>query len=168
MNSNKIIVVLLCFWFAKTNVIAQGKFAGAFKSLIGQKFTKTSELKLLKGYTFRQGDVISEVNDPDQTTVDIYQKGTTAIVFFSTMMHGDSFYQVYDVLEVKDVLKGWEMKTATCRDNGNPDVTIVALVKSTDEEVAAAVKRAWRYNRDKIRLEKISVQHIDCINGGQD
>jgi hypothetical protein len=168
MSINKIIFVLLSFCFAKTNVIAQGKFAGAFKSLIGQKFTKVSELKLLKGYTFKQGDVISETNDPDQTTVDIYQKGTTAIVFFSTMMQGDSFYQVYDVLEVKDVLKGWEIKTATCRDNNNPDVAIVALVKSTENEIATNVKRAWRYNRDKIRFEKINTQHIDCINGGQD
>ena len=163
---SKIIFILLCFCLVKTNVVAQGKFAGALKSLIGQKYTRaSSELKLLKGYKFFQGDVISEMNDPDQTMVEIYTKGSTTIVFFSTMMQGDSFYQVYDVLEVKDVTKGWEIKTSTCRDNTNPNIEIVALVKSTATEFTKTVKRAWRYNRDKIRIEKISTKGIDCING---
>ena len=162
---NKIIFILLSFCLVKTNVIAQGKFAGAFKSLIGQKYTKADELKLLKSYTLTEGTLLSDVNDPDQITVDVFRKGATAIVFFSTRREGDTFFQIYDVLEVKDVTKGWEIKTATCRDNTNPNIEIVALVKSTSTEFVKTIKRAWRYNRDKIRIEKISTKGIDCING---
>ena len=164
----KITIMLICSCCIDAVAIAQAKFAGSFKTLIGQKYKYSSDLKILKGYTFFQGDVISDINDPDQLTSDVYKKGNTTIVFFSKKIEGDSLYQVYDVLEIKDAMKGWEIKIATCSDNHNPNVEIVALVRSTNAEVAKVIKRAWRFNRDKIRFEQIPTKGIECINEGQD
>ncbi len=146
-----------------------GKFAGSMKGLMGLSFTDSKKINGLKGWQFREGTLVSPVNDPQQIIVDVFQKGTTYVVFFS--VNDDTSKNVFvvaDVLEIKNVGKGWQIKTATCSDYGQNDMELVALVKETTAEKIKTIKKAWRFNRDKIRFEVWPVKHMECINEGQD
>jgi hypothetical protein len=69
------------------------------------------------------------------------------------------------VLEVKNVLKGWQLKTTSCRQNKVENVELVALVKwSPSHDFLKPAKQAWRFNRDKRRFESINISNIDCVN----
>ena len=148
---------------------AQGNFAGSMKKLIGTKYKDSKSIAALKGYEFRSGSLISDVNDPESITVDHFEKGSDAVVFFSINEdpNGEE-YTVLEVLEYKNVPQGWQIKTAFCRQNEIENGEIVALVKSGTEEVLKPVKQAWRFNRDKRRLQAMDKQGIDCISEGGD
>jgi hypothetical protein len=71
------------------------------------------------------------------------------------------------VIEVKNVLTGQEIKTGLCRNDGIESPEIVALIKPRDTEYVKAIK-AWRFNRDKRRVEIKNAAQIDCLNEGFD
>ena len=149
--------------------IAQGTYAGSMKKLIGTKYKDSKSIAALKGYEFRAGSLITDVNDPESITVDHFQKGSDAVVFFSIQEDpNNEGYAVLEVLEYKNVPQGWQIKTAFCRQNEIENGEIVALVKSGTEEVMKPVKQAWRFSRDKRRLQTIDKQGIDCISEGGD
>ena len=149
--------------------IAQGTYAGGMKKLIGTKYKDSKSISFLKGYEFRSGSLITNVNDPESITVDHFQKGSDAVVFFSIQEDPkDKEYTVLEVLEYKNVPQGWQIKTAFCRQNEIENGEIVALVKSGTEEVMKPVKQAWRFSRDKRMLQTIDKQGIDCISEGGD
>jgi hypothetical protein len=71
------------------------------------------------------------------------------------------------VIEVKNVLTGQEIKTGLCRNKGIESPEIVALIKTRGTEYVKAIK-AWRFNRDKRRVEIKNAAQIDCLNEGFD
>ncbi|MBA4053742.1 MAG: hypothetical protein C0490_03435 [Marivirga sp.] len=146
----------------------QGNYAGGSKKLVGTIFKDKKDIPGLENYEFREGSLISAIDDPVAITVDVYQNGTTGIVFFSIMEDaGSGEYLIADVLEVKNIQSGWQMRTTFCRQNAIENPELVALVKSsTTEEFLKPVKQAWRFSRDKRRFEVISVKGIDCIGEG--
>ena len=48
------------------------------------------------------------------------------------------------------------------------NVEIIALIKRSARDYLSKVKNAWRFNRDKARVEPIPVKGIDCFNEGGD
>lgn len=150
----------------QNTVTAQpGKYAGTKKSLIGKVYTDIRTVSFLPGWTFKQGDVINAVGDPEIITADVYQKETTYLVLFS--INDDTAtnqFIITDVLEVKAVIKGWTVKTSFCRQQQIDNSWIVALAKETPTEYLAIIKKAWRFNPDKRRIELISTKGIDCLN----
>ncbi len=165
----KIFFLLSFLSFAFVNAIAQpGKYAGTKKNLIGKIYTDSRNIAGLEGWQFREGSVVNPPDDPEMITVDVFQKGTTCIVFFSIKEDTTSAaYTIMDVVEVKSVMKGWQLKTTFCRKDAVENVEIVALVKwSPSLEFLKPAKKAWRFNRDKRRFEILSIKSIDCINEG--
>lgn len=162
-------MLLVMLGVAINTTNAQGKFAGSLKGFIGKSYATTKEIKALQGWAFREGNVITSVDDPETITVDVFKKGSTWMAFFSYMKDTASrVFVISDVIEVKNVAKGWEVKTAFCRQNKIENVDIVALVKSSPAEFMTTVKQAWRYNRDKKRVESLAIKGIDCVNVGLD
>lgn len=146
---------------------AQGKYAGSMKALVGKSYADSKKIPGLKGWRFMQGDLISPIDDVEATTVDVYVKGTTAIVLFSIKeLKSAESYIIADLVEIKNMAKGWTIKTGTCREGSNDDVTLVALVKETMAERLTNVKQAWRCNRDKRRIEAVPIKNVSCLNEG--
>lgn len=161
--------LLIALMLAVTLSIAQGNYAGSMKKLIGTKYKDANSISILNGYDLHSASLISAIDDPESLTVDHFQKGSDAVVFFSIKEDPNSEeYTVLDVLEYKNVPQGWQIKTAFCRQNEIENVEIVALVKSGTEEFLKPVKQAWRFSRDKRKLMPMDKQGIDCISEGGD
>lgn len=132
--------------------------------MIGKSFKDSHEIPQLKEYDYREGSLVSAVNDPESITVDVYQKGNiSVIVFFSIMEDTVSHkYQVMDVLEVKNVPVGWEVRTTFCRYQKVASVEIVALAKSAQATYLKEVRQAWRFSRSKRKFAVINASLVDC------
>jgi len=148
---------------------AQGNYAGSMKKLIGLKYKDSNSIAALKDYSYHEASLISDVNDPGAITVDHFQKGSDAVVFFSVKEdQDDEEFTILDVLEFKNVPQGWQIKTALCRQNEIANSEIVALVKSGTGEFLKPAKQAWRFSRDKRRLQPMDKLGVDCIYEGGD
>ena len=71
-------------------------------------------------------------------------------------------YQVMDVLEVKNVPVGWEVRTTFCRYQKVASVDIVALAKSATATYLKEVRQAWRFSRTKRKFAVINATLVDC------
>ena len=165
------VILLHIFFFVSFCTVAQGKYAGPLvKKLIGKTYTNSTKIPGLPGYQYRQGSLVSALNDPEQMMVEVLQKGTNFVVFFSLMTDTvKKIYSILDLLEIKNVTKGWQVRTTFCRRDTINNVEIVALVKnSPDKDYLNEVKQAWRFDRDKIRFLSIPIKGIDCFNEGGD
>ncbi len=165
------VILLAAFLFVSFCTVAQGKYAGPLvKRLIGKTYTGNRKIPGLPGYQFRQGSLVSALNDPEQMMVEVLQKGANFVVFFSVMTDTvKKIYSILDLLEIKNVAKGWQVRTTFCRRDTVDNVEIVALVKSSpNKDYLTEVKQAWRFDRDKIRFLAIPVKGIDCFNEGGD
>ena len=166
------IILLPVFFFVSLCAGAQGRYAGPLlKKIINTSFTDTKKIPALKGYEFREGSVVSDIKDPKTITVDVFQKGIIAIVFFSLETDtAKKIYTILDVLEVRNVMKGWEVRTALCRMNKKEDTNIIALAKQSkkEDDYLTEIKQAWRFDRNKKLLEAIPVKGVDCFNEGGD
>ncbi len=142
-----------------------GKYAGTKKSLIGKKFTDSRHMNILPGWQFREGSLITAIDDPETMTADVFKKGTTYIVLFSIKEDtADTKFTIADIIEVKNVLSSQHIRTGMCSEGPNEAVDIVALVKKQNNiEFSRAIK-AWRLNRDKRRVELISPKLVKCMN----
>jgi hypothetical protein len=148
---------------------AQGNYAGSMKKLIGMKYKDSNSIAALKAYGYHEASLISDINDPETITVDYFQKGSDVVVFFSIKKDQDGEeFTIVDLLEVKSVPEGWQIKTALCRQNEIANVEIVALVKSGTGEFLKPAKQAWSFSRDKRRLQPMDKQGVDCIYEGGD
>jgi hypothetical protein len=161
-----LLVVALCLGrFAS----AQGKYAPTLKNLIGKSFADERKVAGLKGYAFTEGTMITPINDPQRMAVDVYRKGNQAVVLFSLLTDSVKMIStILDVIEIKNILKGWDIKVATCSLNGNEQADVVALAKTGTKEYTTTVSKAWRCNRDKIRIEAISAKGLKCLNEGME
>jgi hypothetical protein len=146
-----------------------GKYAGSYKKLIGVSYVDSRHIPSLKTWEYQQGSIASPLSDPEWFSVEIFRKGTTYLIFFSVKEDTATETSVIlDVIELKGVQKGWEIKAAVCRENKEDNAFIVALVKPANAEYSTNVKKAWRFNRDKRRFEWVSVKTVDCLNEGFD
>ncbi len=166
----KLLCVLVVFLrCAGITAVAQGNYAGSMKKLIGMKYKDSNTIAVLKAYSYHEASLISDINDPEAITVDHFQKGPDAVVFFSIKEdQNDEEFTILDVLEVKNVPEGWQIKTALCRQNEIANVEIVALVKSGTGEFLKPAKQAWSFSRGKRRLQPMDKQGVDCIYEGGD
>ena len=163
----RITLALLLLFPAISN--AQGKFAtGDIKKLVGRIFTENGDPGL-RGFQFNEGSMISPLKDPHRIVANVYKKGSTVIVLVSLLKDSvKKLYQILDVLEIKNVQKGWEVRTALCRQDQQDDAEIVALAKQSKEDFLTGIQKAWRFNRQKRYFESLAVRGIDCFNEGDD
>ena len=89
MNRKVIFPLLVLFIFCSVQTIAQGKYAGAFKSLIGRSFTDEKHVGGLPGYKFMQGDMITDVNDAQAQFIDVYVKEASGVIWRATFVYGE-------------------------------------------------------------------------------
>lgn len=147
--------------------IAQGKYAGTKKSLIGKWFTDYNAIAGLKGWSFIEGGLANSLDDPERIMSTVFKKGTSYVVIFSIMEDTASDkYKIFDVLEITAVLKGWTVRCSFCRQNEQESNYIIAWGKETTEQYIKLIKKAWKFNPDKRRIEVIPVKGIDCENIG--
>ncbi len=164
----KKIFLAVLFISAFNNLNAQaGKYAGTMKKLIGKVYTDSRNIAALKGWQPREGSVLNPLTDPEMILADVFQKGTTYIVFFSIKEDtASTMYKIFDAIEIKAVLKGWIIKTALCRQNKIESPYIFAWLKETPTDYMKTIKKAWRFNPDKRRIEILPIKNIDCMNEG--
>lgn len=157
--------------------MAQGKYAGAQSNLIGTQYVDSRQIPKLKGWEFREGSLVTGVDDPTVITVDVWKKGKIWIAFFSVKddsyrMKEDSTgnpFTIVDVIEIKTLLPGYIIVTGLCRVNEESDPTVVATVKWVPEkEILKPVKQAWKFDRDKLRILAIPTKNVDCVSEGGD
>lgn len=143
------------------NLFAQGKFAGSYASLVNKNYMNEKELTLLKGFTLREGTLLSNYDDAVKLSASWYIKGNVIVALFE-QINVDNIHVVLDVLEVKNVLSNQILSIGVCQDGDDMNAGFVALVNQTKEERFKAVK-AWYFNRDKIRLEARAATNVTCI-----
>lgn len=158
----------IAFCCSVTLIFAQaGRYAGTKKAMIGKSFIEPGEITQLKGWTQMEGAVVSKLDEPEMFLVYVFKKGTTVLFFFSIKEDTASDKMIVcDVAEISGVQKGWEIRSSFCRKNKKEDSFIVVWGKTTTREYMEIIKKAWRFNRDKRRIEIIHVKGIDCENVG--
>ena len=145
-----------------------GKYAGSKKSLVGKTYTDSRKIPGLTGWQFREGSMISGIDDPELVTVDVFKKGTTWLIIFSMKEDtADTAFTIQDVVEVKGVLSTQHIRTGTCQEGANESGEIVALVKQQNTDYSKAIK-AWQYSRDKRRVRVMNSKLVKCMNEGGD
>ena len=146
---------------------AQGKFAGEHRSLTGKTFTNEKNITGLKEFLFMEGTMLTGINDPKSIFTDLYKKGSTYVLLLTSL--ADTFSKVYkieDVLEVKNVVDPWQIRSATCRQNKEENVMLIALVRTANMAYLKKVKQAWKIDLAKKHIESTPIKGIDCINEG--
>lgn len=160
---NKIIITIF-FCLLTSLTYGQGKYAGTKRSLIGKTFTDTRHMTFLTGWQYREGSLITAIDDVEVMTADVFKKGTTYIVLFNIKEDSSNTkFTIADVIEVKNVLPSQHIRTGLCSEGPNEAVDIVALVKKENTEYSKAIK-AWRLNRDKRRVELANPKLVKCMN----
>src|SRR3954469_8156704 len=83
--------------------MAQGKFAGSEKTLIGKSYTGQKNIPWWKNYTLVESSVISPVGDPVAFVASVYRKANVRLLVFSKNTEGnDSWFVILDVVEIKN------------------------------------------------------------------
>jgi hypothetical protein len=144
-----------------------GKYAGSKKVLIGKTFTKQEDMPQLKGWEYYSGTVmnIDPMAAPELHMAEVYKKGTTHLIIFLVREDTASNQSVIaDVIEVAGVAKGWSIQTFGCRQYKKNSTYIIALGRDSNDEFIKTIKKAWRFNPDKRRVELLPIKGIDCIN----
>ncbi len=164
MNAKIIFFLWLIGTGCSLSIMAQGQFAGTKKGLLGKEFTDHNKNSVLKGYSFQQGDLISGKDDLPSQFLTIYFKGRDAIVLYSVQkLQSAEAYQVADLVELKQLPPGVDIRTSDCREGNTEGQIIIALVKPGGKKAATVIK-AWRCNRDKLRIESVNAKNIQCLN----
>jgi hypothetical protein len=144
-----------------------GRYAGSKKALIGKTFTKQEEMPQLKGWEYYSGTVmnIDPMTAPELHMAEVYKKGTTHLIIFLVREDTTSNHSVIaDVIEVAGVAKGWSIQTFGCRQYKKTSAYIIALGKDSNGELIRIIKKAWRFNADKRRVEVLPIKGIDCYS----
>ena len=144
----------------------QGQYAGSMKAMVNQTYRNSRTIPELEGFDFQEGSLVSGMNDSEAMLVDVFNKDNMAIVFFSVMGDTTSHkYTIMDVVEVKNIQPGWEVRTGFCRQRGVSSADIVAVVKTSNQEYLKTVREAWRFNRDKRKFYPVNAKEVDCQQG---
>jgi hypothetical protein len=147
------------------NVLAQGKYAGDFKSIIGTRYIHENEIPKLKGFQYSQGIILGEINPsaPYFLSIEVVTKGKIDLVILHKLVDATTKQQtIIEVLKMENVSKNYEIKISSCsRKQGYPNETIVAIVVSNIKK-QAIVKQAFALK--DIRFEEISTKGVQCLN----
>jgi hypothetical protein len=162
-----IFTAFLASFFSLSIKAQPGKYAGTHKALIGKVYTDSRNIPQLKSWTFQEGAVLNPLTDPEMILVDVFKKGTTYLVFFSVREDTASENsEIVDVIEVKGVAKGWTVRTSMCRQNKQASSYLFVWGKEDTKEYMKVIKKVWRFNPDKRKIEIIPVKGVDCENIG--
>lgn len=144
--------------------IAQGKFASEFNTLIGQKFQSQKDITQLESFKYLGGSIISDCVDCYYLSLEVYKKGTTAVVVLSKLVDKiNREYSIIEVLKINDVPKNYEIRTFGCSSkNMNPDHKIVAVYYFGRKKNVKLIKES--YVLKDVRFEKINPKIIKCFN----
>jgi len=165
----KVLAIIILVFSALATVAQPGKYAGKHKGLIKTVFTDSRKITALSGWSAIQASILNPLTDPVRVAVDIFKKGSTFVVFFSTSeVSVTEEFTIADVIEIKPVAKGWIIQTSLCQQNGVEDPLIFAWIKQTPTEYLKVLKKAWRFNAEKKEIEIISSKGITCLNEGFD
>jgi hypothetical protein len=145
----------------------QGQFAGSMKTMVNQTYRNSRTIPALEGFDFQEGCLVTTINDSEAMLVDVFNKGNTAIVFFSVLEDTTKAhkYTIMDVVEVKNIQPGWEVRTGFCRQRGVGSADIVAVVKTSNQHYLKTVREAWRFSRDKRKFYPVNAKEVDCQQG---
>ena len=162
-----IATIIALFSFLIT--FSQGQYTQNFKHQIGKTFTDEKNVSWLKGYSFREGSLITDAGDSEPQFLTVLMKGSKGVVIYSGSSDtATKIRQVIDVIEFRNIPKGWEIRTIGCQEGDTEDQIIIALVNPGKDEIVKMVKQAWLCERDRLKIEAISTKNIKCINEGQD
>jgi hypothetical protein len=107
------------------------------------------------------------MTDVEMHSVEVLKIGTTYLIIFSINEDtAQDNFKIIDVVQIQGVAKGWTIRSASCRRNKENDAYLVVWGKETTDEYMKLIKKAWRINPDKRRIEVIPVKGIDCENIG--
>ncbi len=157
----------LLFFLLSATVMAQGKYAGTKKSLIGKVYTDSRNLTALKGWEYIEGGLANSLDDPERIMSEVFKKGTTYVVLFSIMEDTASGkFSVMDVVEITGVVKGWTVRSSFCRQNEQENNYIIVWGKENTGQYMKLIKKAWKFDPDRRRINPIPVKGVDCENVG--
>jgi hypothetical protein len=152
-----IIAVLL----ASSQLIAQGKFAGSYRSLVGKTYLDKSQLPLA-GFTPQGGILLGNFS------MTWYSKGNLAVALFEIISKGG--YTVRDVLQLSNFSSSQSLRLGNCVNARMiEDDSYVALVQLGTGDLLRAVA-AWRWNDETKALEAVDkneAAQISCPQGPQ-
>lgn len=104
----------------------------------------------------------------DEFIIDHVSRDSTNLIWFCKLTHRDSqgrpFLKILDVLVLPPIGEDEDLIMGNCHlaDEFNPE--IIAIVKFIESEVKSEIHRAWRANREKKKIEQISVENVTCLN----
>ncbi len=75
-------------------------------------------------------------------------------------------YTVVDVVEITGVAKGWTVRCSFCRQYEQENNYIIAWGKENTGQYMKLIKKAWKFDPDRRRINAIPVKGIDCENIG--
>ncbi len=155
------LIILICI-LSNAYTFSQGKFADKYLALINTKYQIETDIKLLKSFNYRGGNIIGNLNEIGQyhTVFEIFTTKNTAVVLFSKLINVETKqYVILDVLYFSKMPKNFEIKTIGCSlKNQNPDEPIVAAVKPNGVTVLKA------YQLKDFRFNQIAIKIVKCIN----
>lgn len=163
----KLTVAFLVIVLLPLAVAAQGKYAGNQKNLLHKTFGYDRKITGLAGYTHTEGELITEAGGEEPQFLDVYTKGASVIVVYNVCTDtAKKLYQILDVIYFQKVQPGWQVKIAGCTEGATEDEILIALAKTGHGQYATAVQKAWLVDRDRLKIEAISVKNVKCLNEG--
>jgi hypothetical protein len=140
-----------------------------FRHIIGNTFKVDTDPQGLGEYTYVGGSVLSPLEVENMVVITEYRYQQNVLITFSRKNNpANELFTIEEVLHIKNLKNGWDLKTAVCRKDTEDDPSIIAIVKAGNKEFSDNVKMAWRFNWQTLTLEKITVKGIDCLHEGFD
>jgi hypothetical protein len=152
---HKTSLCLLVALVSVSSVLAQGKFAGSYRSLLNKSYPDKSQLPL-PGFTFQGGSFMGDLY------LSWYRKGNLAVALFEGI--SKTGYRVYDVLQLSNFSDTQSIRFANCLNaRAIDDEGIVAVVTATNTALLKATS-AWRWNDEHKALESIDSNEANGIS----
>src|SRR5260221_6463588 len=129
-----------------SHLLAQGKFAGSYRSLVGKTYQDRTQLPL-SGFTMQGGTFMGDLS------ISCYRKGNLALALFEQISKNG--YAVRDVLQLANFSESQSLRFGNCLNaRVIEDEGIVALVTMAKGELLKAIS-AWRWNDEIKALESV-------------
>src|SRR5258706_8404613 len=136
-------------------LLAQGKFAGSYRSLVGKTYQNRTQLPL-SGFTIQGGTFMGDLS------VSWYRKGNLALALFERIAKNG--YVVHDVLQLANFSESQSLRFGNCLNaRAIEDEGIVALVTLAKGELLKATS-AWRWNDEIKGLESVDKNEAESIS----
>lgn len=132
-----------------------------FSGIVGKTYYNKSDLPELKGYKSQGWGVIQQ-----DYVIHSLKGGNSRLIIFARLVK-DEFatkYLVHDYLVEPNETDDKFIVFQRCRKDGRYDDKIIAKVVSGDKEYFDEIIKAWQVNMDKLKIESIPIEKIDCEN----